>query len=369
MERRLNYKIISRLTALAAVLVLSFTQSLTAFGMETGVYLVTVKPSYTNPVTGGVDDPGNNEAIGQGMTERMCGAAGLLEVDSSGQMYLTVRYYLSQFIRNVSFEEGNGKSYSSATYQEMQKKAAQDGAADISDKYGYTDYRIPISNINSVFRGKAYIDAMGRDVVYFFTISDPVPGSGDFVTGGVAQGKAAQAGQPAEELSQTVMISAGKAAGQSTDTEEIDRAWVLADEDEIDALLPDEAVNGIGDVDDPVTGIPLKADADPAAGAVVIQEKQQAEPVSYHLDTQYDLSAVPLQEARKTIQPILEKAVGITNEADGLQKSKASVSVPAMERNPNQTIMVVLVTVAVVLLAQFMAAGIIQKVINRRLRS
>lgn len=371
MERRL-YKLLTLMMAFTAVLVLSVTQSLTVFGMDSGVYLVTVKPSYTNPVTGGVDDPGHNEAIGQGMTERMCSSSGLLEVDSSGQMYLTVRYYLSQFIRNVSFEEGNGKSYSSVTYREMQTKAAQDGASDISDKYGYTDYRIPISSIDSVFRGKAYIDAMGRDVVYFFTISNPVPGSGDFITGGAAQGKASQAAQQAAELSQTVVISAGQIAGsnagQTNGTEESDRAWVLADESEIYDLTLEEAVNGSGNVNDPVTGIPMKAAADPAA-VVEIQEIQQAERVIYHLDTKYDLSAVSVEEARKTIEPILDKAVGITNTTKTMQKSMASVSASAAERNPNQTIMVVLVTAAAVLLAQFMVTGIKQKVNNRRLRS
>lgn len=374
MEIRLN-KFMTLMAALAAVVVLTMTQCLAAFGMETGTYLVTVTPSYTNPVTGGVDDPGNNEAIGQGMTERMCGSTGLLEVDSSGQMYLTVRYYLSQFIRNVTFEEGNGKSYSSVSYQEMQKKAAQDGAADISDKYGYTDYRIPISSIDSVFRGKAYIDAMGRDVVYFFTISSPVPGSGDFVTGGVAQGKSAQAGQSAEELSQTVVIAgqttgqtSEQTTGQSADTEEADRAWVLAEEDELNDLQQEDAENGSGEANDPVTGIPIKAEAD-AAAAVVTKEGPLTETVSYHLDTNYDLSTVPLDEARKAIEPILDEAVGITNSNEKIQKSMASVSAPAAERNPNQTIMVVLVTAAVVLLVQFMAAGIKHKVNNRRLKS
>lgn len=355
------------MTAFAVMFVLSMTQILTSFGMETGTYLVTVTPSYTNPVTGGTDDPGHNEAIGQGMTERMCADTGLLEVDSSGQMYLTVRYYLSQFIRNVGFEEGDGRSYSSMSYQEMQKRAARDGAADISDKYGFTDYRIPISNINSVFRGKAYIDAMGRDVIYFFTISNPVPGSGDFVTGGSAQGQSA-AGRSAEKLSQSVVINGGQTAVPDAGTEEADRAWVPAEEDEITGLRSDETENGSGDADDPVTGIPMKAAADSAAAAVM-QDVRQTEPVSYHLDTNYDLSAVSLEEARKAVEPMLEKAVGITNSSEEIQKSMASVSAPAAERNPNQTIMVVLVTAAVVLLAQFLFTGIKQKVRSRRSES
>lgn len=175
------------LTLLAAILTVLLTLALRpvpAFAMDAGAYLVTVKPSYTDPENGSIEDPGNNAAIGQGMTERLCGSTGLLEVGADGSMWLTVRYYLSQFVSDVSFEERAGGSYRTLSYQTMQTKAPVDGATEITEKYGFTDYRMPIASLDSVFRGKAYIEPMGRNVVYFFTASSPVSGSGDFITTG-----------------------------------------------------------------------------------------------------------------------------------------------------------------------------------------
>lgn len=172
---------------LATILTLLLTLALRpvpAFAMDAGAYLVTVKPSYTDPENGSIEDPGNNAAIGQGMTERLCGSTGLLEVGADGSMWLTVRYYLSQFVSDVSFEERSGGSYRTLSYQTMQTKAPVDGATEITEKYGFTDYRMPITSLDSVFRGKAYIEPMGRNVVYFFTASSPVSGSGDFITTG-----------------------------------------------------------------------------------------------------------------------------------------------------------------------------------------
>lgn len=172
---------------LAAILTVLLTLALRpvpAFAMDAGAYLVTVKPSYTDPENGSIEDPGNNAAIGQGMTERLCGSTGLLEVGADGSMWLTVRYYLSQFVSDVSFEERSGGSYRTLSYQTMQTKAPVDGATEITEKYGFTDYRMPITSLDSVFRGKAYIEPMGRNVVYFFTASSPVSGSGDFITTG-----------------------------------------------------------------------------------------------------------------------------------------------------------------------------------------
>lgn len=43
------------------------------WAMAAGTYLVTMSPSYSDPESGKIDDPGNNQAIGQGMTEKLCG--------------------------------------------------------------------------------------------------------------------------------------------------------------------------------------------------------------------------------------------------------------------------------------------------------
>ena len=107
--RKIRRKILCYAGALIAALILSALPARNAFAAQSpGTYTVTVTPSYRDPVTGDIEDPGNNEAIGQGMTENLCGSTGLLEVDENGTAYLTVRYYLDQFIGDVTFEERRG---------------------------------------------------------------------------------------------------------------------------------------------------------------------------------------------------------------------------------------------------------------------
>lgn len=300
-----------------------------AEAVEAGTYLVTVSPSYSDPKTGDIDDPGHNEAIGQGMTERMCSAAGLLEADDSGQMYLTVRYYLSQFIRNVNFEERNGGSYTNLSYKEMQTKAPDESASDISDKYGYTDYRFPINRLESVFRGKAYIEAMGRDVVFFFTASDPVPGKGDFVIS--AAGKESDNTQEEERVKVQI-----REPESSVDND-------VYKEDAPDSNLEVDEIKGYGNVDDPVTGIPRK----PVSSASSKEDSREIQkPVSYHLETPYDLSRVPIQEARELTEPMLKKAAGITTKGIAGNQS-------VKEWNKNKAVMWMLLSVSAALVVCF----------------
>ena len=104
--RKIRRNILCCAGALTAAVILSALPAQKVFGaQDPGTYTVTVTPTYRDPVTGDIEDPGNNEAIGQGMTENLCGSTGLLEVAEDGTTYLTVRYYLDQFIGDVTFEE------------------------------------------------------------------------------------------------------------------------------------------------------------------------------------------------------------------------------------------------------------------------
>lgn len=268
---------------------------------EEGTYLVTIVPSYKDPETGKIDDPGNNEAIGQGMTERMCGSTALLEVDSSGTMYLTVRYYLSQFINNVTFEERSGGSFQDLSFQEMQSKEAVEGASDIGDKYGYTDYRMKIASLESVYRGKAFIIPAGRNVVFFFTAKNPVAGSGDFITSMTSKSK--------EKAPLTVLE-----AEESDDrvTEESPQVKEAASK-ESKEKEEDFQIGG-GEVNDPVTGIPKKSILSEIAK--IDSENKEEEETSYHLKTSYDLSKVSIKEARGQTKKMIDGAIGVVKVTD-----------------------------------------------------
>ena len=359
----------------------SLTMAATALAADAGTYTVTVKPSYTDPETGRVEDPGNNEAIGQGMTEKLCGPTGLLEVGADGSMYLTVRYYLSQFVTDVSFEERNGGSYTNLSFQAMQTKAPVEGSTDIDEKYGYTDYRMKIQNTASVFRGKAYIEPMGRSVVYFFTFSNPVAGSADFKTSLVNQAAQTQAQTQAavreteaaapvyeEEALQEEAYDGEElyeAADEEEAAEEVMPAQrTIPDRPQRSAAASDDGINGSGNADDPVTGIPQK----PGTSGSSRTEAQTYRAGSgstgggavgasdYSLDTDYDLSQVPMQEARELTQPILAEATGITGMTGDTELSALDAAQEKSGMTTNQKIMYVLLAAAGALILWFGAA-------------
>ncbi len=419
-RKRIGKKLSAIVSVLVTAVVLTCMNIGTAWAMDAGAYLVTVAPSYKDPETGSVDDPGNNAAIGQGMTERMCGSTGLLEVENSGDMYLTVRYYLSQFIRDVSFEERIGGDYVSRSYQAMQSRAANEGSNDIEEKYGYTDYRIPIGSMDSVFRGKAYIEAMGRNVVFFFTVSDARIGSGDFVvSSGTAvtdvspdmsrdtqtgsgqentevQAADAQTGTQISSGTQYVLTEEADAGESAAGIEEQTSKWEelakSVSENGTDAA--GDWINGSGSTDDPVTGIPVKptvqsedmgndsqgvypesgndttqtvsgmktsviAGKYPTSGAAAASDSKETGPTDYHLETAYNLSAVSMKDARKLTEPMLEAATGIAGIAGDLEMAETpETGDEKRELNGNKLVMMVLLGAAVLLFVWFAAAGV-----------
>lgn len=384
-----------------------------AWALPKGNYLVTVSPSYRDPESGEIEDPGNNEAIGQGMTEKLCGRSGLLEVGEGGEMYLTVRYYLSQFVRDVSFEERSGGSFSPLSFQEMQTRAPREGADNIDEKYGYTDYRMKVKSMDSVFRGKAYVEPMGRNVVYFFRFGNPVPGSGDFVLSqenARAESSGAQGRESrGSEREASYSVSEGgypeergrEQSGVSPDPAERPAASSYRERDAGDGGNGGNGGNegnGSGDADSPVTGIPekpadlkarrassdgrglsgsgesLSGSGNPSgdgslsrgegsfvSGGESLSGSGDSGDSGYHLDTDYDLSAQPMEEARKLTEPLLKNAVGISGES--WKRDEASSPKEKGEKNhksgfsASKLVMLLLLALSAVLLVCFFFFG------------
>ncbi len=383
-------KAMTRFLSLALLTVgLSFGASVPAYALSAGTYTVTVKPYYRDPVTGVIEDPGNNEAVGQGMCERMCGSTGLLEVESDGSMYLTVRYYLSSFVHDPSFEErtSGGSSFGSAiSYQIMQTKDPVEGAANIEDKYGYTDFRLPVSSIDSTFRGKAYINPPGKHVVYYFQASNPVAGSGDFITSGTAQeanvSASAEAASQSYSDAQSVMgdildssdaeeeNSSVRASGSKSSSKSSTSSGSGGDSSS------DTESNGSGSADDEVTGIPLRPKdlvSLTTGETTAVQESNttstttsgSAADEDLSLQTKYDLDSVDLTKARKLTDPILEAATGIAGTTDGvvldLSSTSSTKSAKDSRVSTNKLVMLLLLLVSAGLLGWFGFVQIKQK--------
>lgn len=102
------------------------------------------------------------------MTESATYTKALVEVDSNGNTYITVRLKLMDNIQNPTFNV-DGNSVSASLMQE-------DYSANTAD------YRMKVASENSVIRCSMYVVPMGRDVIFFITVSNLNSGSGDFVT-------------------------------------------------------------------------------------------------------------------------------------------------------------------------------------------
>ncbi len=151
------------------VLVASIT-AVPAYAASNGIYIATVHPQYRNPTTGAIEDSGgeSSEVLGQSMTESATYKKALVEVDENGNTYVTLRLQLMDNIVNPRFDV-DGAAVSATCMQE---------------NYGANtaDFRIPVNSEYSVIRCNISVTAMGRDVIYFVTLSDLVPGSEDFIT-------------------------------------------------------------------------------------------------------------------------------------------------------------------------------------------
>ena len=141
-----------------------------AYAASHGIYAATATPHYRNPLTGKIEDSGgeDSEVLGQSMTESATDTKALVEVDSNGNTYITVRLKLMDNIQNPTFNV-DGSSVSASLMQE-------DYSANTAD------YRMKVASENSVIRCSMYVVPMGRDVIFFITVSNLKSGSGDFVT-------------------------------------------------------------------------------------------------------------------------------------------------------------------------------------------
>lgn len=141
-----------------------------AYAASNGIYTATATPHYRNPLTGKIEDSGgeDSEVLGQSMTESATDTKALVEIDSNGNTYITVRLKLMDNIQNPTFKV-DGSSVSASLMQE-------DYTANTAD------YRMKVASENSVIRCSMYVVPMGRDVIFFITVSNLKSGSGDFVT-------------------------------------------------------------------------------------------------------------------------------------------------------------------------------------------
>lgn len=155
---------------------LAFLTGITAMTASAahGIYTAAAHPYYIHPVTGVVEDAGNNPVIGQAMTESVLHKTALIEVDQEGKTYVTFRFSLMDNIRDFAFQvQKDGNS----PFQDVEATIMKEDLGNSK-----TDFRLELPSEKAIVRSSFYVIAMGRDVVFYMNFSDLKEGSGDFIT-------------------------------------------------------------------------------------------------------------------------------------------------------------------------------------------
>lgn len=142
-----------------------------------GPSIVDMHASYRHPITGAIEDPGKNEGIGQGMAEGVLDPQALYE-EVGGKRMLTIRLHMMDNVSKVSIaaEKRGASGFSNVSYDSPQ------GGGE------WKDFRFQLPAKECVIRLSLFIDAMGREVIFYGDMGNMTPGNTDFV---LSQGAAA----------------------------------------------------------------------------------------------------------------------------------------------------------------------------------
>ncbi len=199
--------------ALAAVFALAaaFALSAGAFigaahAATSAVYTASTVPSYANPLTGQIEDSAgqSNVALAESMTTGCTYPAALVERDTAGNTFVTLRFKLADQIGAMNFwVDGNGDgSFAAVEAAQMQADSANNTA----------DWRFQVPGENSNIRVGMYVNPMSREVIYFTQLANLVEGNTDAIP-------FVQTITPGEEAAEPVAASAAPAAAASTAAE------------------------------------------------------------------------------------------------------------------------------------------------------
>lgn len=161
--------------ALACALVLALfaagAAAQSAFADTTAIYTVPATSSLYNPVTNEIEDTGgaSNEALGESMVEGVAYDNVLVEIDADGLTWVTFRLKLADQLGEVSVEadtDGDGE-FASTEATEMQTAVENEGE---DTEVQLIDYRVQVSSTDSNLRVTMYVEAMGRDCIFFLQL-------------------------------------------------------------------------------------------------------------------------------------------------------------------------------------------------------
>ncbi len=146
-----------------------------AHAATSAVFTASTVPSYSNPVTGEIEDSAgqSNVALAESMTTGCTYSAALVEKDTAGNTFVTLRFKLADQMGAMSFWADNGGdgAFAAVEAAQMQVDSANNTA----------DWRFQVPSETSNVRVSMYVTPMGRDVVYFTQLTGLVEGNTDAV--------------------------------------------------------------------------------------------------------------------------------------------------------------------------------------------
>lgn len=160
---------------LLLILAMLFGISVTARAEGVSYRTATATGTYRDPGTGVIEDAGgsDNEALGQSMVENVVDSTALIEEASAGGYYVTLRFHLMDQLSKIDFSVQKPGSSSWSAVTSEQTGSGEDQA----------DWRLSVETEDSIIRSECYVEAMGRSVIFYVTLSDFRDGNeGGFAT-------------------------------------------------------------------------------------------------------------------------------------------------------------------------------------------
>lgn len=235
--------------AAALVLVASAVSPGPAFAAVSAVYTASTNPTYENPATGAIEDAagGSNVALAESMVTSIVYENALIERDTDGVMYASLRFKLADQISSISLEA----SEDGASYEPVEVVQMQTGT-DSATSTATADYRIAIPSEAATLRCSMDVIPMGRAVVYFITFGALQEGDADgtFVVS-VTPGEGTDDAAPAAAAAASATASGDAGTSGGAEDAEGERAQSA---DDLTGASADEGVQEFDEEGREVTG-------------------------------------------------------------------------------------------------------------------
>lgn len=223
---RPHARIVAAIFAIACALALVATCVSASEAYASTGYSATATPSYRHPGNGVIEDSGgeSSEVLGQSMTDGATYPVAFVELADDGTTYVTIRLKLMDNIVNPQFQyDYDWTGVFTPVGTEMVQENTTDHTADFR-------MAVPSGGEGSVFRCSMYVTPMGRDVIFYITLSNFAEGNTDgFATVGAvgstaasqdpsAQGQSASASVDTSALAQAIADAKAIEQGDKSDT-------------------------------------------------------------------------------------------------------------------------------------------------------